>query len=547
MQTAHTPHRFAADEQPLFPGSPYSPRHPQLRRVGYGLIALLMGISATLGNALVTVNVPNLSGALGVYAAEASLLPAVYVAFNACANLMLIKARAQFGIPAVTTSLLVAYILATIVQILLPGYHSAILVRAASGLAAAGLTTMTIYNLLQALPPKVRPVALAVGIVIPQFGTPIARLFPVEMLALSAWQGLHFIEMGVALLALAVMHLVPLPPSDRHQVFQPLDFLTFSLLLPATMLLCAVLSMGRYLWWTDTPWLGWALVAAIILVVVAILIEHRRAKPLLQISWVASKDILRFAGVAVLVRLALAEQTYGAVGLLSSSGLNNDQLRWLFFWVLLAMVLGAVIVVLLLNPARLPLLVVSAALAIALGAWLDSQSNNLTRPEQLYWSQALLGLGTALFIGPSLLYGFGRMMQRGPDYQITFLVLFSVTQNLGGLAGSAILGSYQVIATRAHALALSEKVLTADPQVAARLQGGANTLAGVLADAALRSGQGSGLLVAALQREAAALAFNDVFQLVAGLALLTAAYVGVANLRRVLLQRRQAAKEAAPA
>ncbi|HEY9100641.1 hypothetical protein [Chitinimonas sp.] len=547
MQTAPEPHRFAADEQPLFPGSPYSPRHPQLRRLGYGLIALLMGISATLGNALVTVNVPNLAGALGVYVVEASLLPAVYVAFNACANLMLIKARAQFGIPAVTTSLLLAYMLATLVQILLPGYHSAILVRAASGLAAAGLTTMTIYNLLQALPPKVRPVALAVGIVIPQFGTPIARLFPVEMLALSAWQGLHFIEMGIALLALAVMHLVPLPPSDRLKVFQPLDFLTFSLLLPATLLLCAVLSMGRYLWWTDTPWLGWALVASIILVVAAVLIEHRRAKPLLQISWVASKDILRFAGVAVLVRLALAEQTYGAVGLLSSSGLTNDQLRWLFFWVLLAMVLGAVIVVLLLNPTRLPVLVVSAALAIALGAWLDSQSNNLTRPEQLYWSQALLGLGTALFIGPSLLYGFGRMMQRGPDYQITFLVLFSVTQNLGGLAGSAMLGSYQVIATRAHALALSEKVLAADPQAAARLQGGAGRLAGVIADPVLRSAQGNGLLGAALQREAAALAFNDVFQLVAALALLTAAYVAIANLRRALIQRRQAAREAAPA
>ncbi|GAB3256737.1 hypothetical protein [Chitinimonas naiadis] len=547
MSTAVTSYQFAPDEQPMFPGSPYSPRHPHLRRVGYGLVALLMGVCATLGNALVTVNVGNLSGALGIYAAEASLLPAIYVAMNACANLMLIKARTQFGIPSVTSGLLVVYILATLAQILLPGFASALLVRAASGMAAAGLTTMTIYNLLQAMPPKVRPMALAVGIVIPQFGTPIARLFPVEMLALSSWQGLHFIEMGLALLALAVLWLFPLPPSVCSKVFRPLDFLTFFLLLPATMLVCAVLAMGRNLWWNDTPWLGWALVLAIILVVTAVLIEHRRAEPLLQISWVATTDILRFAGVAMLVRLALAEQTYGAVGLLTASGLNNDQMHTLFAIVLAAMALGALLVVLTLSPARLPVLVVSAALLIAAGAGLDSLSNNLTRPEQLYWSQALIALGTSLFLGPSLLYGFQRMLQRGPAFLVTFLVLFSVTQNIGGLAGSALLSSYQVVMARSHAVALSERLLTTDPLVAARLQAGAGALSGAITDPAQRAGQGSGLLLQAMQREANALAFNDVFRLVAVLALLTALYVAYVNVMKVLALRRQAALEAARA
>ena len=52
--------------------------------------------------------------------------------------------------------------------------------------------------------------------------------------------------------------------------------------------------------------------------------------------------ILRFAAVALLVRMALAEQTYGSVGLLASSGLNNEQLRTLFLIVLGAMLLGIV-------------------------------------------------------------------------------------------------------------------------------------------------------------------------------------------------------------
>ena len=144
----------------------------------------------------------------------------------------------------------------------------------------------------------------------------------------------------------------------------------------------------------------------------------------------------------------------------------------------------------------------------ALSAWLDSGASSITRPEQLYFSQALLGFGTTLFIGPALAFGFLRVLSRGPDSVVSMLVVFSVTQNVGGLAGSALLGSYQVASTQAHVAALSEHLLGADPQVAARLQA-----------------QGPGALLQALTREAAVLAFNDVFVLVAGLAAATALFI----------------------
>src|SRR5258706_11137701 len=103
--TEASDHPLAPEERPLFPGSPFAPAHSAWRRVAYGATALLIAIVATLGNALVTVNVASLAGALGVYVAQASLLPATYVAMNASANLLLIKARAQFGIPKVTQGL----------------------------------------------------------------------------------------------------------------------------------------------------------------------------------------------------------------------------------------------------------------------------------------------------------------------------------------------------------------------------------------------------------------------------------------------------------
>jgi hypothetical protein len=206
------------------------------------------------------------------------------------------------------------------------------------------------------------------------------------------------------------------------------------------------------------------------------------------------------------------------------------------------MVLGLTTTLLTLTPARIPYLIISASLLIALGAWMDTHSTNVTRSPQLIWSQCLIGFGTMLFIGPALAYGFLRMLERGPAYLVSFIVLFSTTQNVGGLAGSALLGTYQVIATRDHALALAERVLPADPVVAARIQTGVQGLAAVVADPAGRATQGAGLLSQALLREATILAFNDVFRLVAALALLTALYVAYIRIFNFISQRRALAE-----
>jgi MFS family permease len=516
---------FAPEERPLFPGSPYSPSHPMPRRLAYAGVGLLTGLASTFPNALVTVNVPYLAGELGVYVAQLSWLPAVYVAFNATANLSLVKARAQFCIPQVTHVLLFSYLLAGLLQFAWPTFAAAILVRAVNGVAAGALITMSIYYLLQAVPAKLRPLGLLCGISLTQLGPALARTVPVDLLAAGRWRGLHLIEVAIALTVLAATEALPLPPSDRSKQFEPLDLVTIALVVPAMLLLCSVLSEGRLVWWTDASWLGWALAAAVPLFAAAFLVEHNRARPLLQTRWIGTRDIVRFAAVAFLVRLALAEQTYNAVGLLTSGGLTNDQLRLLFALVAGAMVLGMVTAALTLSEQRLAYQVLAAALIIAFAGWLDSHATNLTRPPQLYLSQALIGFGTTLFIGPTLIHGFLRMLARGGDHFVTLVVVFSTTQNVGGLAGAALLGSYQTIAARAHAAALSEHLTGFDPQVAARVQGGAASLGGVIGDPLLRGAQGGGLLVQALTREANILAFNDTFRFVAAVALLAAGYL----------------------
>jgi hypothetical protein len=539
-------YQFAPEERPAFPGSPFSPAHHPYRRLAFGAAGLVCGIGSTFGNALVTVNTANLAGDLGVYVVTASVLPGIYVAMNATAALTLVRGRQQFGIPAVTHGLLLAYAISGIIQYFVPGLSTAILVRAVAGLCASALVTMGLYYLMQAFPARYRPLSLLFGISLPQLGTPLARLVPVDLLSLQHWRGLHLIETGVALGILGICLALPLPRNERSKAFAPLDLATILLFIPAMLIVCVVLSVGRFVWWTDTPWLGLALAGAVPLFAAATIIELSRKDPLLHLRWIGTREMLRFAIVAILVRVALAEQTYGSVGLLTSGGLNNDQLHTLFVLVALSMVAGMIVAALTLKESRIRAQVICAALIIALGAWMDTDATNVTRPHQLYISQMLIGFGTTLFIGPGLVFGFIRVLRRGGDVFLTFLTMFSITQNVGGLGGSALLGTYQIARQKAHAAALSEHVIAADPQVAARIQSGTGALASTITDPGAMAAQGGGLLGQALNREATILAYNDVAMLVVEIALATVLYLVYVSIYGAVQQRRLAAAGAKP-
>ncbi len=524
----------------MFPGSPFAPSHSLPRKIAYVCVGTLIGALATFTNALVNVNAGNLAGSLGLTLAQVGVLPAIYVAMNATANLTLVRARAKFGIPEVTVVLLGVYALAAAVQLILPGYPAAIALRATCGVAAAGLTTLTIYYFLQVMPVPLRPLALVIGISLTQLGTPLARLVPLDLLAQDHWHGLSLIELGVSLTITAVILAVPLPPSERSPAFERLDFVTIGLMVPAFLLLCIVLGEGRLLWWMDRAWLGWALVVAVPMIAAAIVIENHRERPLLQTQWLGSRDVLRFIAVALLVRLALAEQTYGSVGFLTSGGLTNDQLHTLFGYVALSMVLGGAVACVTLSEARLPFQVLAASLIIAFAAWLDSYSTSITRPEQLYLSQSLIGFGTTLFIGPTLAYGFLQMLRKGPTHLVSLIVIFSMTQNIGGLAGSAFLGTAQVLYANGHASNLAGDIVVGDPLAAARIQGGAQVFSGVLGDPLLRGAEGAGLLGRSLAGEANTLAFNDVFRLVEWISIATALYLIYLIATTAIRRRREA-------
>ncbi|HEX9173921.1 MAG TPA: MFS transporter, partial [Telluria sp.] len=69
-------------EKPTIPGSASMPWHPPIVRLAYACVAVLVGITGGLGNALVSVNLPTIQGHLGLTPSQAAWLPASYVMAN---------------------------------------------------------------------------------------------------------------------------------------------------------------------------------------------------------------------------------------------------------------------------------------------------------------------------------------------------------------------------------------------------------------------------------------------------------------------------------
>ncbi|MDN4633205.1 MFS transporter [Sphingomonas sp. PsM26] len=535
---------FAPHERPALPGSPASPEHAQIVRLAYGAIAILVGLTGGLGTALISVNTMTLQGSLGFDPTEIAWLPTVYVMTNASVNLLLIKFRQQYGLRPFTIIFLGLYVLLAFAHLFVHGFWSAIAVRAASGMAGASLSSLSLYYMMQALPTKWRLRALVVGIGIPQCATPLARLFSPELLAMSQWRALYLFEFGLALLSLVAVSLLRLPPTERKQAFEPMDFVTFTLFAVAIALLSAVLGQGRLVWWFEAPWIGWSLVVAIPLFAAALVIEHGRANPLLNTRWLGSADIVRFTVVTLMARLVLSEQTYAAVGLLTVLGQNNDQFGTLFAIIFVASIAGVIASAVTLDVNRLTHPVMLAIGLVAVAAYVDSLSTSLTRPAQLYVTQAVIAFAGTFFLGPSLLFGMTRALKEGAGHIISFLALFGMVNAIGGLGGAALLGTYQTISEKAHSAAIVQAIDPTDPIVAARIAAGGGAVGRVVSDPTLRSAEGGALLSQTATREANVLAYDDTFRLVAILAGLTTAYLAFLLIRRTRRERRAALAKA---
>lgn len=501
---------WTPDETPTLPGSPAAIAHPNYKRFLYFCIGLFVAISGSLSNGFITANLPLIQGEYGLTPSEAAWIPAAYVMANVSSNLILFKARQQYGLRLFSEIGLVLFIAVLILHIYVHTFEMAVLVRIISGLVAAPLSSLGMYYIMQAFKRADFGRGLYLALGFQQLGIPLAWILSPYLVNVNDWALLYTFELGLALCCLAMVVSLKLPRSLRIAVFEFQDLFTFTLLATGFAFLCIVLTQGPIHWWLNANWLAYLLIGALVLITVGLTYEHYRVNPLIITRWLGTSSTIRFILGAFSIRFLMSEQSYAAVNFLKTMGMGPDQFVTFYAVIMAGIIGGTLFSALTFSKEKAILHLLGAVALILMACSLDHHLTSDVRPENFYYSQFLVGFASGMFIGPLLLTGVVNALQKGPNHMVTFVVLFSASQTFGGLVGASFFSTYQQMRAQHYQAEIITDLPQASPQVQQRLQLYSQNSKTYTQDPVLEQNQALRTLNQSVIKEAQVRAYNDV-------------------------------------
>ncbi len=498
------------------PAAPPAPPPPLRIALAYIAAAIVIGLTQGLAQSFVTTNIAQIAGELGVTTTQATWLSVAFAAPRASMPILLIKIRTQYGLRRFAEIAIVIYLVVALGALTISDLRSALVMQFLAGMASAPLSSLAFMYMLQPLSPKWKMrLGLPVVMATVALGPSVARVISPALMADSGWTALHTMTLGMAAVSLGLVYWLPLTSPPRQKVIAGLDLVSWLLIAIGFGGLTAVFTMGAIYWWTEIPWLGWTLAASIAALTLAAMIELNRKAPLLDVRWLASPAILHLTVTLLVFRLILSEQSSGAPRMFQVLGVTQDQLVTIFAVISAGTVLGALALIPFMTPKRVPLFHVIALALVAVGAWLDSHSTIDTRPAQMMLSQGMIAFAGTLFLAPAMMQGLMSALARGPNYILSFIIVFLSTQSLGGVMGSGLFLTFINHRQALHLQLMREELTTADPVVMQAIGQRVAALTSQIVDPVARQAQAVAMIAQDATNQAYVMAYNDAYQLTA--------------------------------
>lgn len=478
----------------------------------YFMAGALFALSQGLGQGFVSANMPQIAGDLGITQTDAAWLQVAYLFPRASIPLLLIKIRTQFGLRRFAEFGIIAYVLVSFASVWIDDLRSAMIVQFMSGIASAPLSTLAFLYFLEPLSRawKMR-LGLPIALALLMNGPSLARVISPSLIGDGGLTSVHLTALAMALASLALVYTLKLAPVPHEKVIRTADLVSFSLIAFGFGGLTTCFIIGPIRWWTDMEWIGWLLAASLLALMIAVIIELHRKEPLIDIHWLVSPAIVRLTVSLLLFRLLLSEQSTGAPRMFQVLGVAQGQLVELFAIICVANLLGALACVAWSKPGREAHLHFVALILIAAGAWMDSHSTIDTRPEQMLLSQAMIGFAGMLFMPPAMLQGLMAALKKGPNYILSFVVVFLATQSLGGVVGAGLFSTYINHQQAAHLQVLHEQLTSTSATTTAEIASRVTALAPQMVDSTMRKAQAVALIAQDASNQAYVMAYNDAY------------------------------------
>jgi len=501
------------------PRPPEQPPKSWPVRIAYMSASTMIATAASLGMGFLSSNIQNHAGELGITQAQALWLMAAYLIPRASLPIMLVKIRTQFGLRRFAEISIVIFAAMAVASFFAENLHSAVLTQFLLGCATAPMTTLAVLYMLETFTGIMKlHVGLPLAISMLFLGTPLSRVLSPWLQLNAGWDHVVMFEIGLALLCLVLVYLLPLATAPRLKVIQAMDLFSFTLMAAGFGCVIVFFDFVATYWWTEVAWLGWVLIAGIVLVTTAFIIELQRKSPMLDIRWLLSGDVLRLAGALLIMRVILSDQTTGAPALFISLGYDPSQMVGLFAVITVATLAGGGLCAMVLKLPRVPLIHVVALSMAVIGALLCANMNSQVAPRQMMLGQALIAIASSLYLPSAMAAGLAHALQKGLVYLLTFITVFLSSQMLGSMIGSGLFKSFVAARTVYHTRMIAGQILVGDPQVTADIATRVKQYMPILTDTTLQKAEALAALSSKVTTEATVQAYNDAYHAIAALA-----------------------------
>ena len=432
---------FTPNEMPAIWGSPAKPDFPNKIRLIYGIGFVVALVTASLQNNLIIAYIPYLQGDYGFTPTQGACVTAAYYMGNVWTTIMLFRLRQHFGLKIFFICIFVGLLLSQFLELMYSNFSVVIFARFIGGVVGGGINVLTIYYALEMLPPKQRYLLFPISIGLIQIGSVLSR-FIVAYFSISDYPHLMLcFEAGICIIAFCVSLLIELPPSqiDKAFLLEDSSIVFYAL---ATAICCFIFSVGNIVWWHHS-YIAYGLCIAIVSFGIFFLIEFFKKRPFINLKFLTNIQLIEVALAAAFVRMCLAEQSTGATGLFKNVlGFSDYQLMDYYGILTLGALCGGIACIMIYHYERSHGMILFAAFLIPLGSFLSTKLSIDMLPSNLYLGQFLIAFASVFFIGPLMVNGILMGFARRAIHLITFAAIFTFSQGVFGLLGSAIIGYF---------------------------------------------------------------------------------------------------------
>jgi DHA2 family multidrug resistance protein len=472
-------------------------------------IAFAVALGALLeiiDTSIVNVALTDMQNALGATLTEITWVVSSYVVANVIILPLSAWLGERFGKKRYFIFSLVAFTGASVLCGLATSLPLLIVARVLQGLGGGGLLAKAQAILFETFPREEQPVAQGFFGAIVIAGPAIGPTLGGWIVTNADWRWIFFINLPVGIAA--VFMCLAFLPDDvaAERETGKVDWAGIGLLAVGLGCLQTVLEEGQADDWFDSRFISGMFVAALAALAVFVWRQLTTDKPVVDLRVLRYRSLWAGSILSVVIGMGLYGALF-AIPIFTQNLLHftPEQTGWLLLPGALASAVSMVVASKLAArwDPRVMIVVGTGIVLVALSSLMKLTTQ--TGADDFFWPLIIRGAGTVMMFLPLNLAAIGPIPKKDIAKATGF---FSLTRQLGGSVGVALLATVLAQREAFHHTVLAEKLVATDPNVLARLAG---------LEAKLGHAAALKLLGQSVDVQAAVLSFNDTFWLTAAL------------------------------